>query len=233
MATGIAVLSLMGASPALSQDGFQFASPAQVTIGRDYGFLAHGQKLTDTVLVVRPPAFKFTNTTPRAGFTGTYQPEIELFDNNRDLNALNHTGAASFTARISERLRINATNDLLVTQVLLVYRRKSDRSSPAQLQTEHGARRYQLRRPQNTASSFDNVAASALNTAAFRAQSARRYRFSGAVLGKNRWWRTYSLLNAHALPDCLTKVRGPRFDRSSCRGPHQRWWNELSDVRPD
>src|ERR1700674_1988876 len=100
IATGIALLALRGANPALAQDGLRFTSPADATIGRDYGFLAHNQKLTDTILVVRPPQLSFTHNATRADLRASYQPEIELFDNNRDLNALNHTGAASFTFRI-------------------------------------------------------------------------------------------------------------------------------------
>src|SRR5205809_4731010 len=110
---GIALLALLEAGPAVaqdafhptptSQDGFHLTSPVDVTIGRDYGFLAHDQKLTDTILVMRPLQLNFTNTSPRSSFTAGYQPEFELFDNNRDLNALNHTGTAGFTFRINER----------------------------------------------------------------------------------------------------------------------------------
>ena len=206
VATGIAVLALLGVSPALSQDGFRLISPVQVTIGRDYGFLAHGQKLTDTVLVVHPPEFRFTNTSPRSGFSASYQPEIELFDNNRDLNTLNHTGTASFTVRITQRLRFNATDDLLVSHdptrsiagSLIFLPRRSFKQNMAHVDINYALS------PRNTASfSFDNVAASApLNTAAFPGTS--RVRSAGTVSlahgfgEKQTVAATYSLLNAHA-----------------------------------
>jgi len=200
------VLALLGASPASSQDGFQIVSPVQVTMGRDYGFPVQGQKLTDTILVVRPPEFRFTNNSPRAGLTASYQPEIELFDNNRDLNALNHTGRASFTARITERLRFNATDDLLVTQdptrsipgSLIFLPRRSFKQNMAHVDVN-----YKMTRRNTLSFSFDNIAASApLNTAAFPGSS--RVRSAGTVSlahtfgEKQTVAATYSLLNINA-----------------------------------
>lgn len=206
VATGIAVLALLGASPASSQDGFRIVSPVQVTMGRDYGFPVQGQKLTDTILVVRPPEFRFTNNSSRAGFTASYQPEIELFDNNRDLNALNHTGRASFTARITERLRFNATDDLLATQdptrsipgSLIFLPRRSFKQNMAHVDIN-----YKMTRRNTLSFSFDNIAASApLNTVAFPGSS--RVRSAGTVSlartfgEKQTVAATYSLLNINA-----------------------------------
>jgi len=175
-------------------------------MGRDYGFPVQGQKLTDTILVVRPPEFRFTNNSSRAGFTASYQPEIELFDNNRDLNALNHTGRASFTARITERLRFNATDDLLATQdptrsipgSLIFLPRRSFKQNMAHVDIN-----YKMTRRNTLSFSFDNIAASApLNTVAFPGSS--RVRSAGTVSlartfgEKQTVAATYSLLNINA-----------------------------------
>ena len=163
IAKGIAVLALMGANPAFAQDGFRFTLPAEVTIGRDYGFLVHNnQKLSDTITMIRPPQLTFSNKSPRTDFTASYQPEIELFDNHRDLNALNHTGSASFTARITERLLFNVTNDALMTQdptrsiagSLAFLPRQSFKQNMA-----HVAVNYAVNRRNTVGINFDNVAA--------------------------------------------------------------------------
>ena len=65
IAAGIALLAL-GVSPLFAQQSLRFTSPADVTIGRDYGFLAHDQKLTDTILVVRLPQLSFVVPFPCA-----------------------------------------------------------------------------------------------------------------------------------------------------------------------
>src|SRR5437762_2317095 len=116
IATGIAVLTLLGANPAFAQEGFSFASPADAAIGRDSGFLAGNRKLTDTIIVARLPRFKFTETSARRDFSVNYQPEIELFDNNHHLSTVNQTGAAGFTYRFSDRMQFNATDDVLATE---------------------------------------------------------------------------------------------------------------------
>jgi hypothetical protein len=200
------MLSLLGANPALAQNGFSVTSPVDVTIGRDYGFLAHDRKLTDTILIIRPPQLSFTNKSPRTGLTASYQPEIELFDNNRDLNALNHTGAASFTFRITERLRFNATDDALVTQdptrsivgSLIFLPRRSFKQNMA-----HAAINYAMTHRDTLSFSFDNVAASApLNSVAFpgtgRVRSAGTVALAHAFRPKQIGTATYSLLNANA-----------------------------------
>jgi hypothetical protein len=195
IATGLAVLPLLGANPALAQNGFRFTSPVDVTIGRDYGFLVHNQKLTDTILVVRPPQLSFLHKSLRADLTAGYQPEIELFDNNRDLNALNHRGTASFTFRITERLTFDAGDDALVTQdptrsisgSLIFLPRQTFKQNMA-----HAAINYAMTRRNTVSLSFDNVAAGG------------RFRNAGTVSLAHAFGRTqtvtatYSRLNANA-----------------------------------
>jgi len=181
--------------PALAQDGFRFTSPADVTIGRDYGFLAHAQRLTDTILVVRPPQVSFTNQSPRADLTASYQPEIELFDNSRDLNALNHTATASFTFRITQRLRFNAGDDALMTQdptrslagsLIFLPRRRFTQNMA------HAAINYAMTRKNTLSFSFDNVAVTG------RARNAGTISIAHVFGRKQTVTATYSLLNAHA-----------------------------------
>jgi hypothetical protein len=204
IAGGIAVLTLLGVSPARAQDGFRFTSPADVTIGRDYGFLARGQKLTDTIAVVRPPQLSFTTDSPRANFTASYQPEIELFDYNRDLNALNHTGAAGFAFRITERLKFTATDDVLVTHdptrsiagSLMFLPRRSFKQNLARATIN-----YAMSSRNTVSLSFDNVAASApLNSLAFpgtgHVRNAGTATLAHGFGQKQTITATYSLLNA-------------------------------------
>jgi hypothetical protein len=189
------VSGLLGANPALAQDGFHFTSPVDVTIGRDYGFLARGQKLTDTILVMRPPQLGFTNKSPRADLTASYQPEIELFDQHRDLNALNHRGTASFTFRITERLNFNAGDDALMTQdptrsiagSLIFLPRQRFKQNMA-----HVAVNYVMTRRNTVSFSFDNVAATG------RVLNAGTVSLAHAFGRKQTVTATYSLLTANA-----------------------------------
>jgi hypothetical protein len=195
IAQGIAVLALLEANTALAQDGFRFTSPVDVTIGRDYGFLAHNQKLTDTILIVRPLQLSFINKSPRANLTASYQPEIELFDNNRDLNALNHTATASFTFRVTERMTFNAGDDALVTQdptrsiagSLIFLPRQSFRQNMA-----HVAINYAMTRRDALSFSFDNVAATG------GVRNAGTVSLAHVFGRKQTVAATYSLLNANA-----------------------------------
>jgi hypothetical protein len=212
-AAGIAVLPLLlGGNPALAQetatahDGFALTSPADVTVGRDYGFLVNDQKLTDNIAVVRTPQLSFTNSSPRSDFNASYQPEGELFEHNSHLNALNQTGSAAFTFRITERLKFKATDDALQTHdptrsiagSLVFLPRHNFQQNLA-----HAAVNYDMT-PQNTLIvSFDNVAASApLNTLAFPGTG--HVRNSGAVSlehtikPKQTVTATYSVLTAGA-----------------------------------
>jgi len=200
------VSAVLGASSALAQDSFRFTSPVDVTIGRDEGFLAHDRKLTDTILVVRMPELSLTNKSLRTDFTARYQPEIELFDNNRDLNALNHTGTAGFTFRITQRLQFSATDDVMVTHdstrsiagSLIFLPRRSFKQNLAR-----AAVKYALTPRDTVTFTFDNVAASApLNTSAFPAtghvRSAGSALLAHAFGGKQTVTATYSLLNGYA-----------------------------------
>jgi len=201
-----AVLALLGVKPSLAQEGFHLTSPAKVTIGRDYGFLANNRKLTDTILVVQPPQLTFSNTSLRRNFAASYQPEIELFDNNRNLNAWNHTGTASFAFRITERLHFKATDDLVVTQdptrsiagSLLFLPRRGFKQNIA-----HVALDYSMSHKNTVSFSFDNVAASApLNTPAFpgtgRASNGGTVSLAHTFKPKRTMTATYSLLNGKA-----------------------------------
>lgn len=195
ISTGMAGLALLVANPALAQDGFRFTSPVDVAIGRDYGFLAHNKKLTDTILVVRPLQLTFTNQSPRSGLTASYQPEIELFDNNRDLNALNHMGTASFTFRITRRLNFEAGDDALVTQdptrsiagSLIFLPRGSFKQNMA-----HVALNYTISRRNTVSFSFDNVATNG------RVRNAGTASLAHTFGRKQTVTATYSLLNANA-----------------------------------
>ena len=195
LATGIAVSGLLGGNAALAQDGFRFTSPVDVTIGRDYGFLARGQKLTDAILVARPPQLSFTKKSPRADLTASYQPEIELFDKHRDLNALNHMGTASFTFRATERLNFNAGDDALMTQdptrsipgSLIFLPRQSFKQNMA-----HVAVNYAMTRRNTVSVSFDNVAATG------RVLNAGTLSLAHAFGRKQTVTATYSLLTANA-----------------------------------
>jgi len=206
MATGAVLLAVLSSNPALAQNGFHLTSPVDATIGRESGVLAGNQNLTDTIFVLRPSQLSFIKKSPRADLTAGYQAEFELFGNNPGLNALNHTGAASFKFRITERLHFNATDDALVTQdptrsiagSLILLPRRGFKQNMA-----HAAFNFSLTARNTVSFSFDNVAASApLSTAAF--PSTGRVRSAGTVSLARTFQRkqiltgTYSLLNASA-----------------------------------
>lgn len=203
---GAVVLAMLGANSALAQNGFHLTSPVDVTMGREYGILAGNRKLTDTILVIRPSQLSFINKSPRADFSAAYQPEFELFDNNHDLDAVNHTGIASFKFKITERLHFNATDEALVTQdstrtiagSLIFLPRRGFKQNMA-----HAAINYAMSARNTVSFSFDNVAASApLNTEAFpgegRVRNAGTVSFARTFQRKQILTGTYSLLNGNA-----------------------------------
>jgi hypothetical protein len=144
---------------------------------------------------MRPPQLDFTNKSPRADLTASYQPEIELFDQHRDLNALNHRGSASFTFRVTERLNFNAGDDALMTK-------DPTRSIPGSLiflprgnfkqNMAHAAINYAITRRNTMSFSFDNVAATG------RVRNAGTVSLAHAFGRKQTVTATYSLLTANA-----------------------------------
>lgn len=204
--TGSVLLAMLGSKPALAQNGFHFTSPVDVAIGRESGILSGDRKLTDTVLVVRPAQISFISKTPRADFTAGYQPELELFDNNRELNTLNHTGTLTFRYKITERLNFNVTDEAMATHdptrtiagSLILLPRRTFKQNMA-----HAAVNFAMTSRNTVSFSFDNVVASApLSTAA--APSTGRVRSAGTVSVARTFQRkqiltgTYSLLNVEA-----------------------------------
>jgi hypothetical protein len=204
--TGSVLLAMLGSKPALAQTGFHFTSPVDVAIGREYGILTGDRKLTDTILVVRPAQISFDSKTPRASFAAGYVPELELFDNNRELNTLNHMGTATFNYKITQRLTFNATDEALVTRdptrsiagSLIFLPRRTFKQNMA-----HAAVNFAMTSRNTVSVSFDNVAASApLSTSA--APASGRVRSAGTVSFARTFQRkqiltgTYSLLNVEA-----------------------------------
>jgi hypothetical protein len=168
--------------------------------------LVDGQKLTDSILVLRPAQLSFTGTSPRASFNAGYQPELELFANNRDLNTLNHTGLASFKFRITERLRLDATDEFYMTEdpsrtiagSLMLLPRSGFKENMA-----HAALNFALTSRNTVSVSFDNVAASApFNLTATSHESnvrnAGTVSFARTFVRKQILTGTYSLLSAKA-----------------------------------
>jgi hypothetical protein len=206
IATGPVVLAMWGTTSAFAQNGFHLTSPVDVTIGREHGILGAGRKLTDSILVLRPSQLTFTNKSPRADFSAGYQPELELFDNNRDLNALNHAGIASFKFRITERLTFNATDEALITEdptrsiagSLMLLPRSGFKQNMA-----HAALNFALTSRNTVSISFDNVAVSApFNALATSAngnvRNAGTVSFARTFVRKQILTGTYSVLNGEA-----------------------------------
>ena len=206
IATGTVVLAMLGTATAFAQNGLHLISPVDATIGREYGILVDDRKLTDTILVLRPSQLTFKSNSPRADFTAGYQPELELFDNNRHLNALNHAGIASFKFRLTERLTFNATDEAMVTKdptrsiagSLMLLPRSGFKQNMA-----HAAVNFALTSRNTVSFSFDNVAASApFNATAVSAtgnvRNAGTVSFARTFARKQVLTGTYSLLSARA-----------------------------------
>jgi hypothetical protein len=206
MITGSVLLAMLGSTPASAQNGFHFTSPVDVAIGREFGIFTGDRKLTDTVLVVRPAQLSFIRKTPRADFTVAYQPELELFDNNRELNTVNQTGTLSFRYKITERLNFTVTDEALATHdptrtiagSLILLPRRTFKQNMA-----HAAVNFAMTSRNTVSFSFDNVAASSpLSSSAF--PSSGRVRSAGTVAVARTFQRkqiltgTYSLLNIEA-----------------------------------
>lgn len=112
------ILALLVAIPAQAQQsaGFYLTSPLGVSAGRDSKFLSGFEERDDTVFMILPPTFSFIKLVPRGEFSLSYQPEFELFAENRDLNAWNHLGGVHFTYRIAPRLKLMAGDVFLATE---------------------------------------------------------------------------------------------------------------------
>jgi hypothetical protein len=204
--TGTVVLAMLGTATAFAQNGFHFTSPVDLTIGRESGILAAGQTLTDSILVLRPSQLSFTSKSPRTYFNLGYQPELELFDDNHHLNALNHAGILSFRFRLTSRLTFTATDEAMVTEdpsrsiagSLMLLPRSGFKQNMA-----HAALDFASSSRNTVSFSFDNVAASApFNATAVSdtgdVRSAATVSFSRTFVRKQILTGTYSVLNARA-----------------------------------
>lgn len=116
----IQFLLVLGAAtvmPTLAQkNGFQFTSPATLSVGRDSKFLTGKQELEDTVLLLTAPTLALLKTTPRAELVLSYEPEFEMFAEHRELQAWNHAAELRFDYRMSRRSSLRAGGSLTVTQ---------------------------------------------------------------------------------------------------------------------
>ncbi len=112
------LLLLLVTIPAQAQQsvGFYLTSPLSVSAGRDSKFLSGLAERDDTVFLVLPPTFSFIKLLPRGEFSLSYQPEFELFAENRDLNAWNHLGGVHLTYHITRRLTLITGDVFLATE---------------------------------------------------------------------------------------------------------------------
>ena len=107
---------------------FTFVAPAEISIGRDDNFLVDRatldqkllvtslpasvlpaapniwpQPLSDTVYLLKAPRLAFISDSARRQFDVSYQPEIELFQFNRDQNSWNNNAELTYTEFLSRR----------------------------------------------------------------------------------------------------------------------------------
>ena len=109
-------LSLPNARAQTPQSGFSFTAPLSLSAGRDRNFLVGRTSVDDNVAVLSAPEFTLSKFTSRTEFSLKYQPEFEIFEHNRDLDAWNHSAGLTLTHRLSPRLSFTAGDTFIGTQ---------------------------------------------------------------------------------------------------------------------
>ena len=116
----VAVLSLLLTTSLSAQvekkEGFHFTSPLSLSAGRDNQFLAGESVRDDTVFLLLGPTASIVRASQRTEFSLSYQPEFELFQENSDLNAWNHTAGFRLSSKITPRLRLDMGDSFLTTR---------------------------------------------------------------------------------------------------------------------
>jgi hypothetical protein len=98
------------------KEGFHLTSPLSLSAGRDNRFLAGDSVLDDTVFLFLLPTTSIVKASQRTEFSLSYQPEFELFQENSDLNAWNHTAGLRLSSKITPRLRLDMGDSFLTTR---------------------------------------------------------------------------------------------------------------------
>jgi hypothetical protein len=98
------------------KEGFHFTSPLSLSAGRDNRFLAGESVQDDTVFLFLLPTTSIVKASQRTEFSFSYQPEFELFQDNSQLNAWNHTAGFRLSSKITPRLRLDVGDSFLTTR---------------------------------------------------------------------------------------------------------------------
>jgi hypothetical protein len=114
------MLSLLAVTSLSAQvekkEGFHFTSPLSLSAGRDNRFLAGESVWDDTVFLLLGPTTSIVKASQRTEFSLSYQPEFELFQENSNLNAWNHTAGFRLSSKITPRLRLDMGDSFLTTR---------------------------------------------------------------------------------------------------------------------
>ncbi len=96
-------------------NGLFLTSPLGLSSGYDQGFIVGSRTLDDTTTIITGPKVAWMETTHRTEFVADYQPEVELFARNTNLDAMNHVASLLYRYQINSRWSFQAGNLFLST----------------------------------------------------------------------------------------------------------------------
>jgi hypothetical protein len=112
-----AVTLASGTAAAQERRGFYFEMPLTVEFALERGMPVSGletgsgpgvREIDDLVLIFRPAAPSFRLIRRRVELALKYEPDVEVFADNRELSAVNHAAAAIIDLRLTRRLTLRA-----------------------------------------------------------------------------------------------------------------------------
>jgi hypothetical protein len=118
-----ATVLVAGTTDAQEHRGFYFEMPLTVELAVERGLPVSGtdfpvptvREIDDLVLIFRPAAPSFRIVRRRVDFAVKYEPDVEVFFENREISAVNHAAAAVFAVRVTPRLTVSAGDAFLRT----------------------------------------------------------------------------------------------------------------------
>lgn len=94
--------------------GFKMYS-ASFDAGYDTGIVTTSGSIEDYVLILVPFAVAYANPTPRGSFEFIYEPEVEIYQTETELNAWNQAAGLAYSYQLSRTLDVNTGGTFLYT----------------------------------------------------------------------------------------------------------------------
>jgi len=114
------LLSLLGTLPLraqeIKQSGLYLTTPLGLSYGKERNLPVGSRLIDDSVFLFQPPKFSLIGKSPRTDFLLDYDPEFEIFDRQRELNAWNHAASLRYSHKMARRLTLEMGDSFLASE---------------------------------------------------------------------------------------------------------------------